>query len=521
MGIGQKLKETFSGDQSDRKHYNDSSTPGSFPSDGDGTQYHPPTGTAVGGHGTSATHGHAEDGLTGGYGASGHKTMGHGIGSAERRVDDRHVMDPADTKIGSNVMDSTGVAGNPVSSSSTGDHHNKLHKREDPRRYEDSATGAGVGTGTGGLGSGEIPERRHHAGRDTEDYGRGTTGLGRDTSSSYDNDPRSASSTTDRGHGVYNTVTGTGSHEDHTQSHHHQGHHDRKPVPGTTGTGFDNREHQGHGTVQHARDAMDPRTTGTGTGAHHGHHEGRHHGGDTFDSRNTGTGVGSQDMAYRPHDTTSTGALSDRREHIGPSDDSRGLGDSHGRSGLAGAGVGAGAAGIAAHAAGKHHDGQHGQHGDTGRSTYDSTGNTPGQRSYDIGHNNTTGATGDYGTSGGNYNDPSRTTGSAGQGHDQGYNQGHGLSQGHHGGAQDRAVDSIRSHQQHERGVNAPVGSDTVAGHTPGSHLGQSGVGSGLSSGQQRTPHDGAKVLHQCEHCGRDNDISAYFKKEVVYRLGQ
>ncbi|KAI9154704.1 hypothetical protein HJFPF1_07261 [Paramyrothecium foliicola] len=31
--------------------------------------------------------------------------------------------------------------------------------------------------------------------------------------------------------------------------------------------------------------------------------------------------------------------------------------------------------------------------------------------------------------------------------------------------------------------------------------------------------HAGAKVLHRCQHCGHDNDISRYFNKDVVYRL--
>lgn len=33
--------------------------------------------------------------------------------------------------------------------------------------------------------------------------------------------------------------------------------------------------------------------------------------------------------------------------------------------------------------------------------------------------------------------------------------------------------------------------------------------------------HEGSKVMHTCEHCGNDNDISRYFSKDVVYRLGQ
>ncbi|KAI0022374.1 hypothetical protein F4780DRAFT_733994 [Xylariomycetidae sp. FL0641] len=31
--------------------------------------------------------------------------------------------------------------------------------------------------------------------------------------------------------------------------------------------------------------------------------------------------------------------------------------------------------------------------------------------------------------------------------------------------------------------------------------------------------HAGAKVLHRCDHCGNDNDISRYFRKEAVYRM--
>lgn len=31
--------------------------------------------------------------------------------------------------------------------------------------------------------------------------------------------------------------------------------------------------------------------------------------------------------------------------------------------------------------------------------------------------------------------------------------------------------------------------------------------------------HQGAKVMHRCQHCGNDNDITKYFSKDVVYRL--
>jgi hypothetical protein len=31
--------------------------------------------------------------------------------------------------------------------------------------------------------------------------------------------------------------------------------------------------------------------------------------------------------------------------------------------------------------------------------------------------------------------------------------------------------------------------------------------------------HSGAKVMHQCQSCGHDNDISKYFSKDVIYRM--
>ncbi|KAF6794578.1 cell surface protein [Colletotrichum sojae] len=53
------------------------------------------------------------------------------------------------------------------------------------------------------------------------------------------------------------------------------------------------------------------------------------------------------------------------------------------------------------------------------------------------------------------------------------------------------------------------------------------GVGSGSPTlSQDSSPshygpaHEGAKVMHTCSHCGRDNDISRYFKRDAVYRMG-
>lgn len=65
-------------------------------------------------------------------------------------------------------------------------------------------------------------------------------------------------------------------------------------------------------------------------------------------------------------------------------------------------------------------------------------------------------------------------------------------------------------------------GSPTNVGSGIGSHVGQSSpASSGPGSSHYGPGHPGAKVLHQCQHCGQDNDISHYFKQDVVYRLGQ
>ncbi|KAL0940077.1 cell surface protein [Colletotrichum truncatum] len=50
------------------------------------------------------------------------------------------------------------------------------------------------------------------------------------------------------------------------------------------------------------------------------------------------------------------------------------------------------------------------------------------------------------------------------------------------------------------------------------------GANEGLTGGRDGSPtfnqgHEGAKVMHTCSHCGNDNDISRYFKKDAVYRM--
>ncbi|KAH7305805.1 hypothetical protein B0I35DRAFT_443318 [Stachybotrys elegans] len=57
-----------------------------------------------------------------------------------------------------------------------------------------------------------------------------------------------------------------------------------------------------------------------------------------------------------------------------------------------------------------------------------------------------------------------------------------------------------------------------------GSPMGNSENGSGgpvkpMTDEHYGPGHAGAKVLHRCQHCGHDNDITRYFSKDVVYRL--
>ena len=53
----------------------------------------------------------------------------------------------------------------------------------------------------------------------------------------------------------------------------------------------------------------------------------------------------------------------------------------------------------------------------------------------------------------------------------------------------------------------------------PGSDNGTGGDRNSAAVDHYGPGHSGAKVMHRCQHCGNDNDISKYFNKDVVYRL--
>ncbi|EEY16226.1 conserved hypothetical protein [Verticillium alfalfae VaMs.102] len=60
-----------------------------------------------------------------------------------------------------------------------------------------------------------------------------------------------------------------------------------------------------------------------------------------------------------------------------------------------------------------------------------------------------------------------------------------------------------------------------LTGAGVGAGSGSVGAGSaGLGADHYGPAHEGAKVFHKCRGCGMDNDISQYFRKDAVYRMG-
>lgn len=254
----------------------------------------------------------------------------------------------------------------------------------------------------------------------------------------------------------------------------------------------------------------------TGTSASRDHHlAGQSSGGGVY---NSVTGSGSADH-HAPrhtqtdtfHDPLSSGSkgtpLSSGHNSGGDYDQRTGIhgssaqtthndhaGHSHGL-GATGAAAGAGAAAYGVHA--------HGQHksGNTSYNDNQASGGVPQSSMLDpepTSNRSNLPVGGHSGPSG--YNDEEATRG-AGTG---AYNSSGAPNTGHFSGGP--------SH------VNTNIG----AGSRPDSTNSPTQSASSGSARKHLGPgHEGAKVLHSCEHCGRDNDISHYFNKDAAYRLGQ
>lgn len=105
-----------------------------------------------------------------------------------------------------------------------------------------------------------------------------------------------------------------------------------------------------------------------------------------------------------------------------------------------------------------------------------------------------------------------------------------GMPGGNHGGVLPH--DNTRGGIPHEAGLNNQhMGNVSPTGNNTSSHHNTSGSGSGMGMGAMANSlpgmgdghhgpgHASAKVLHSCDHCGNDNDISRYFSKEAAYRM--
>lgn len=536
MGITDKIKDTLTGGHSNEHH----NTPGSFPSDdvsNSNSQYVKPKGTHVGEYGNN--------GLSGGQGDN----------YQNRNVGDSSVMDPADRKHGSNVMDTTGNHGNPLTSTTgDSDHHNKLHKKNDPRGYEDHSLGdSSPNSGRGGLFSSDKPRQGEHDrnttgtgfGRDNTrgDYDRDNTGLGRNrdiTGTNHGRDDNRGEynrDTTGLGHGRDTTgishgrdATGTGYDRDTTGVGHGRdttstnfgtgntklgeiGSTSRKTDDDSFGTGYG----QDTGNTGYGRDTVGTghgRDT-TGSGYESGAYSSNPNSGSTGRTGEHGVyngvmGAGSHEDQSRRHHHDPTSALggttgskdlphrpheSTTRKPIASQYDDNTHHSGTG-SGLAGAGAGAGVAGLAVHEADrKHHQGdQYSQEGNIGtaHSGYNSSNNNNlGQRSYDI-QNPQSGTTGQsYGTGHNLGNDSTRS-------HEGQFNPASTTSTGSNGG--------IGSTIKSAMGISSGTGSSGAGqenrGPTPGT-----GTGIGSSTGpndfsrSHRGPgHEGSKVVHKCSH---------------------
>ncbi|KAJ4422188.1 hypothetical protein N0V82_003158 [Gnomoniopsis sp. IMI 355080] len=512
MGLGAKIKEALHSDHSTTTTQSNTAshtTPGAFPSDelpqrnADGKNYTAPHGTAVDDTINPGTHTGATSGLT----SSGtprnrlskgtddqDQTKGAYWGDLSKDGHSGTAGDfPDRTRPGEDTSDAAGRQHR-----AQGHHHD--------HRSGDQAVGGGVYD--------SVPARGSHgaSNRDpTEDshFGQNLPG----TSTSRDHHLAGQSS----GGGTFNSVTGSGS----------PGHHATRNTPRDT--------------------VHDPLSSGTkGVPLSSGHTSGEHYDHQRAGFQGDGASTAHNDRAGHSHGLGATGAA---------------------------AGAGA-AAGYGAHEYGQHNNGNPTHSGNktsggvprtsmldpepaSNRSNLAASGH-PGSSGYNdaegtrvagTGANSSpdrdhrgTATHGTHGTAG--YGNAAATGGSGVTGYNDPTGT-HGTHNSRIANAVDPRIDSDRDHRGAPGAAGAAGTSHIGSGPGPSantdfsgnpSHVNTNiGAGSGPNSSISPTQsassgsgqkhygpgHEGAKVLHSCQHCGRDNDISHYFNKDVVYRLGQ
>lgn len=478
-----------------------SNMPGSFESNDeslpsrhkDGREYVSPSGTAVG---------QGQSGYDDSY-ASG------------RGTDGRNVMDPSSEQRGSNVMGgaTSGIGGERYEDQ--GSHHNKLHKREDPR-YEESSHHQSKHHGHGHESERKaVPEDQSRSGygADSSQYSRhggagtaaATAATGEGKSTGYGGDmPLASKEFAER--------------RRHPESSKHTGGNDEYRSGDSSGLGSSGRKDYSStgitGNTLSSSSRNDDQygstgaTSGLGSSGRDNYgSSGRHEGG----THNTVVGAGSgEDMgrSHHPHSGLTSGRGAQSRED----------GYSSRTSGAAGMAGGALTGVDHKHSGSNRDEHEYGSRREETDIAKEGRGADPlarerregqyGQTGYD---NSSSAQPGYSSTSGGQpgYSSRSEQPMSSGQ-------QGYSSSSGQPGY-------SNTSSQQHHIIGGGQQGYGSSREQQP--MTGQSGYGDSSQQSSYATPgmgsdmHSNRRVMHKCTGCGQDEDISHYFKKDGVYRM--
>jgi hypothetical protein len=472
MGAGQMNPRSGTSDNT-----GSSALPGSFPGGQDNTttrhrdgrEYIAPKGTAVGHDQTGETgYDRAEQAVTG-RDTSGNYNQ---TSSSRGNVRDERLMDPASHDAGSNVM----------GSAAAGDGHSKLHKRDDPRVDSDrdgSRTAGEYGTTTTtsttstttGPHSSKLANKLDPRVDSARDSRQTTSGSGQPLSG-Y---PGGYGTATSGQHGTHRETVGGDSYEQQSGRGYaadQQGGHGGRGLStaaGAAGAGG-LAAHELSSRHGDKRQQEYPASTGEShqqgypTGA--GSHLAQSTQGQRYDDQSRGTGV------YN----TVTGHGSGREYDQG----GHGVGKSTGQGYSSAPGVSSGSCAVPREA---------GDSRSGGHSSMLGAGAAAG------------GAAGAAGMAGHHGSDRER--------YDQGTESGYGTSRQHDPASAGYGNTGAPSAMTGGQGQYGQSSTQPGSGHVPG---GGDHFGPG---------HPGSKVMHTCNHCGKDNDISHYFKKDVVYRIHQ
>ena len=100
-------------------------------------------------------------------------------------------------------------------------------------------------------------------------------------------------------------------------------------------------------------------------------------------------------------------------------------------------------------------------------------------------------------------------------GHDHSHSLVH-RNKDHHDPYKAKEDTNIREQAREYRHENALNQAETI----PAANVPQAIIPTADQAGHKMPDFRGAKIVHKCNHCGVDNDISQYFRQEAVYRLG-